>query len=639
MLTLESLFDHDLPELVNGYQRRADQLTLAQNISEVISTGGIGMFEAATGTGKTLSYLLPTMLDNGPFVISTGTKNLQDQIFLKDIPLLRSLFPDKKVALLKGRANYLCPHRLKKHIELKAGSDDVMHDMTTIRVWWGQTRTGDLGEIIDLEEKPQLVPLVTSTRDNCLSSRCPDYLECPLYRAREKAHEADLVIVNHHLLFADLSNKEDHLHALLPAVKAIVVDEAHQIPDIARLFFGQRLSSGQLSELSRDIRTELQLLGSDDPYTLQMTEQLEDVFVALRQLVLESTEDDFSRWLSADASNAIHAVDERLAALAERLHRVSDRSEGLSQCGRRAKAFLDQFALLSENMTGEGASEFPSEEAYVHWLERGERHFVIHLSPLSIAQDMQEIIRQSGAAWVFTSATLAVNQSFAHLENELGVHPDSAAQFTSPFDFNSAVRAWVPPGLPSPGTDEHTVALVEAVRPLIDKNPGRTFFLCTSYRAVRTAHALLKDSQRPILVQGLGSRTNLMTAFRERRGSVLLATQSFWEGVDVSGADLKLLIIDKLPFPNPSDPLFAAQSLALQQSGGNSFSELALPKTILSLKQGFGRLIRSETDMGVFVLGDSRILQRSYGSFVKKNLPAIQWQNNRNDVLRWLENL
>ncbi len=635
MHTLKQLFDDALPALLHDYTVRPGQIDLAEQISGALEEGSIAMFEAGTGTGKTLSYLLPVLMGNGPFLVSTGTKNLQDQLYLKDLPMLSRLFPEKRVALLKGRANYLCPRRLKRHIELEQRSKSVIDDLLTIRQWWSQTATGDLGEILDMEEKPHLAPLVTSTRDNCLGSRCPDYAECPLYRARQKASEADVVVVNHHLLFADIAQREDHLHSLLPAVKGIVLDEAHQVPDTARLFFGQRLSSGQLTELARDVETEQNLLGRDDPETDQINQRFLDSVKRLLDQVLQSDETNFSSWLNNAGRRAIDEVDEQLSALADRLAQVGQRSDGLAQCARRALACLDQFALLSEVIIGD--EDALGSRDYAHWLERGDKRFVLHLSPLSIASDMKDVIEASGAAWVFTSATLTVDRSFKHFATELGVEAEVSAQFDSPFNFDRSVKAWIPPDLPLPGDDLHTQRLIHVVLPLIRINQGRTFVLFTSYRALRLAHSLLMEIDQPLFVQGHGSKSKLIADFRQSSRAILLATQSFWEGVDVSGADLRLLVIDKLPFPNPSDPLFKAQSETISEAGGNSFAALALPRAIISLKQGFGRLIRNESDQGVFVLGDVRMRQRPYGKLIRDNLPPMVWEDDVSKLDGWLK--
>jgi ATP-dependent DNA helicase DinG len=630
MKNLRDIFDL-LASTWPEYSERKGQLDLAINIESVMESGAVGIFEAGTGTGKTLSYLVPAFMSSGTVIISTGTKNLQDQLFQKDLPILQALFPAKRVALLKGRANYLCPQRLKTNIKIHHGNEHIGHQLMEVRSWSARSRTNDLTEILDPEENASLQKLVTSTRDNCLGGKCPEFDECPLYRAREKASQADIIIVNHHLLLADLAQREDNIRSLLPDVTALVIDEAHQIPDIARQFFGQRLSSGQFTELLRDIRAQLTLLGNDDPHSSDYVNALETQLVALKLLMLAGTDPYFERWLDEKSRHVILAVDQALAELGNRLLDVADRSAGLAQCAKRALAMADIFALLTEQADPGGD--------YVHWIERTQGSYTIHLSPLEIGAEFQKVVRDSSASWIFTSATLSVDGSFNHFKSELGVSDEISAIFESPFDYLKSVKAYVPVGLPEPGSQEHTKQLVARCIPLIESNNERTFFLFTSRRALQLAALELKQTGRPLLVQGAKSKVQMLAEFKESPRSVLLGTQSFWEGVDVRGAGLKLLIIDKLPFPNPSDPIYNAQSMVIRRNGGNGFTELALPRTVLSLKQGFGRLMREASDMGLFVLGDSRISSRSYRNYVINNLPEMDWLDKHEDAIAWMRKL
>ena len=630
MQNLSNVFDslvHTWPE----YSVRKGQLELAINIESVMESGAVGVFEAGTGTGKTLSYLVPAFIASGTVIISTGTKNLQDQIFQKDLPVLQKMFPEKRVALLKGRANYLCPQRLKTNIKIDHRNEHLAHQLVEVRGWSIRSRSSDLTEILDPEENEALQKLVTSTRDNCLGSRCPEFNECPLYHAREKASQADIIIVNHHLLLADLTQREDNIQSLLPDVKALVIDEAHQIPDIARQFFGRRVSGGQFTELLRDVRDELSLLGDDDPRSLDFVGALERQLMVLKQLMLAGNDPYFERWLDKKSRRQILAVDQALAELGDRLRVVADRSDGLAQCAKRVLGMADIFALLTEQADSVGD--------YVHWIERTQGDYAIHLSPLEIGAEFQKVVRDSGASWIFTSATLSVDSSFSHFKSELGVSDDISAIFESPFDYLNSVKAYVPSGLPEPGSEDHIKQLVARCVPLIENNDERTFFLFTSHRALQLAAHELKRIGRPLLVQGTKSKIQMLTEFKESSRSVLLGTQSFWEGVDVKGAGLKLLIIDKLPFPNPSDPIYNAQSILIRNNGGNGFTELALPKTLLSLKQGFGRLMREASDMGLFVLGDSRISSRSYRRYVIDNLPEMVWLDKQEDAVAWMQKL
>ena len=665
MVNLDELFSKRLPEYLAGFVVREQQIRLSKKIQNIITAGGRCIYEAGTGTGKTLAYLTPIFASDATAIISTGTKNLQDQLYLKDIPVLQQLYPQKRVALLKGRSNYVCPYHLKQNIKLHQNNRTVMHELTQIRIWHGQTRTGDITEVIDADEHRALLPMVTSTTDNCLGNRCPDFDECPFYRARERASTADVVIVNHHLLFADLSLRDEHSSSLLPEVDVIVIDEAHQVHDVARQFFGQRLSSGMLADLIRELRAELFLLGNDDSETLNSISRLEKSFQLLRQKIGDSEEVSFSDWLNDDNETVVHRIDDALLELGDRLTLVGDRSAGLAQCGRRLFDLADNFAILTERSTGE--------EEYVHWIERhqigraasvrlttppekqkyegasregidnGSRvldehgRFTIHLTPMSIAAEFKSVMESSASAWVLTSATLAVQGSFELLQAELGLEDAETEVFPSPFDYPSLVRGIVIANLPLPGTEEHTLSLVDKVKPLIESHDGRTFFLFTSFRALRLAAQALTLAGRPLLVQGTESKSKLLASFVSQERSVLLATQSFWEGVDVRGADLKLVIIDKLPFPNPFDPMFRAESRKLEQSGRDSFSHISLPRTVLSLKQGFGRLVRQEDDKGVFVLGDSRVLERSYGRYVLQGLPEFPWLTDIGEVEAWLQ--
>ena len=620
-----------LSEVWQDYEVRPGQLELAENIASVIDTGATGLFEAGTGTGKTLSYLIPALLADGQVIVSTGTRHLQDQLFLKDIPMLSGLFPDRRVALLKGRANYLCPYRLGRSLKTRQQSDVIEARLIEFRQWSAQSRTGDLNEFLDLEEAGPLVPLVTSTRDNCLGSRCPDFHQCPLYLARQKALEADLIVVNHHLLFADLAQTDDHVRKLLPHAAAVIVDEAHQITETARQFFGQRLSSGQFIDLVRDVRAELFLLGNDDPATLSLVDGFEKMMNQLRREMLAIDASRFTGWLQGEGRELLHDMDDALADLSTGLRVIADRSEGLRLSAERAQRLLDHFALITEAA--------PEDGDFVQWLDQRESGYTVHLSPVRIANELSPLLADSAASWVFTSATLSVGGSFSHFSNGSGVSDEISAIFPSPFDYETSVKGYLPAELPEPADDRHTKCLVESVLPFIHGNSGRTFFLFTSHRALQEAASILSGIDRPLLVQGQQSKQALMAGFRQLEQSVLLGTQSFWEGVDVRGAGLQLLIIDKLPFPSPGDPLFEGQSRRLKEEGGNPFRDLALPRTAMSLKQGFGRLIREASDAGLFVLGDSRVLKRSYGGYIRSNLPVVHWCDSAVEARAWLGEL
>lgn len=620
-----------LPELWPDYELRSGQLELAENIASVIDQGTIGLFEAGTGTGKTLSYLVPALLTEGQVIVSTGTRHLQDQLFLKDIPLLAPLFPERRVALLKGRTNYLCPYRLQRHLKTSQLSSQIESRLIDVRQWFSTTRTGDLNEFLDLEESGAIMPLITSTRDNCLGSRCPDFDQCPLYRARQKALDSDLIVVNHHLLFADLSQTDDHVRKLLPHASAVIVDEAHQITETARQFFGQRLSSAQFLDLLRDLRAEMALLGNDDPVTINLITQYEATTNKLRSKFLSIDATRFDVWLDNEGKDQLHEVDDALALMTTQLRSIADRSEGLRQCAERAQRLQDQFALITESAV--------AEDEFIHWLDQRESGYIVHLSPVRIADELSPLLAESAASWVFTSATLTVDESFIHFSKESGISDEISAVFPSPFNYESSVRGYVPLDLPDPGNEAFTAQLVQKCLPMIYSNTGRTFFLFTSHKALQEAARMLSGIDRPVLVQGHQSKQALITEFYRRPQSILLGTQSFWEGVDVRGSEMKLLIIDKLPFPSPGDPLFEGQSRRLRHEGGNPFKDLALPRTVMSLKQGFGRLIRESSDSGLFVLGDPRVSKRSYGGYIRSNLPVVHWCETSDEARLWLSGL
>ncbi len=633
MSVLEDIFvaADGLASLLPGFRFRPDQLRLSEQIARLISAGEHGLFEAGTGTGKTIAYLVPALLFNKTVIISTGTKNLQDQLHQRDIPLIQRLVPGKKIALLKGRSNYVCPYRLEMNLKVLRFDAARLSQLQEIRFWQIRSATGDLTEIINPEDDPRLLSLVSSTRDNCLSHKCPSFDRCPVYKAREKASNADLVVVNHHLLFADLALKEESLARLLPEAGAIICDEAHQIPGIARQFFGQRISSSQLYELTRDIKNELTILGNDDPATLMLVAGVEKA-LEMTELKFDGEEQrEFNDWVSPEGKAAIRHLDDRLVSLRDQLQLVSIRSVFLARCYERCVSFADHFAMLSEKSASDGE--------YVHWIERHGKRFTLHLSPVNISSELRELRNAGVSSWIFTSATLTVNNSFHHFVGELGLGDVCQEQYGSPFDFAEQVRAYLPADLPLPGSADHTRRLVEEVRPLIDINPGKTFFLFTSHRALRLAAELMLDMDFPVLVQGEMTRSRLLERFRGEPHCILLATQSFWEGVDVSGADLKLLIIDKLPFPNPSDPLHNAQARIVESRGQRSFNELSLPQAILSLKQGFGRLVRQESDRGLFVIGDPRLQQRVYGGDIIRNLPPMQWLDDKVSAIAFLRQL
>lgn len=624
----------ELSSIVPGFVSRPVQLEMAQVISDAILAGNNALLEAGTGTGKTFAYLIPLIAAGKKAIISTGTKALQDQLFFKDLPLITSLFKGRiKVALLKGRANYVCPERLDKSLKVISGSSSggVLDKLERVRQWSTRTGSGDLTELSDFHNDPALISMITSTRDNCLGSSCSRFDECPLYRARDHANDADLVVVNHHLLFADLALKEDNLAQLLPTVEVVIVDEAHQIPEVARQFFGSRIGSGQIMELARDIRRELSLLGNDDPQLLMAIAELESAIesmsVAAKSVPVENGRElfDLTYWLEFSGAESVENVDMALGDVLQVLQIAAQRSRGLEHCMQRTIRIIDQFTLLTEPNA--------LDETYVHWMQLRERGFVVHLSPVSISTELANHFNNGLPAWLFTSATLAVGNQFDHIRTSLGLDQDVIEkQFDSPFDYQNQVLGYIPQGLPVPGTDEHTSKLIEVIRPFIKE---KSLILFTSHRALKLASELLiAQEDLTIFYQGQLPKAELLQRFRQASQCILLATQSFWEGIDLRGADLRCLIIDKLPFANPEDPVSRAMIKSIGAAGGNGFMEYLLPQAIISLKQGFGRLIRQESDQGLFILGDPRVNSKSYGNLVLNSLPQMRWTGDEQEALQ-----
>jgi ATP-dependent DNA helicase DinG len=628
-LTRESEF----VKKIAGFTVRPSQIAMATFVQESIAKKCNALIEAGTGTGKTYAYLLPALSSGKKIIISTGTKNLQDQLFYQDLPLVNGKHY-YKLAILKGRSNYLCPQRLNNNLSSLSSQNNkaVLADLVNVRDWSLRSETGDLTELIDISQKSALLPMVSSNADNCLARECDYFDKCPVYKARDKAKAAELVVVNHHLLFSDLILEEEKSMSLLPDAEIVVIDEAHQIVDIARQFFGDKLSTHQFVELIKDIQREQIILGRDDP---ELTECLLSLSQMLNNFVDQvlASEDELRDLLKKQAiQESVEDLDMGLGDLAHRLRLVEGRSSGLSHCAKRIHRLIDAFTQMTEVNADE--SEF------AHWIERSPRSFALFLTPLSVAKDLAGMFSGSDKTWIFVSATLTIGGEFEHIKDNLGLVDVMEGKFDSPFNYFKQVSAYVPQDLPPTGNDLHTKKLLEAVLPLIRMNSGRTFYLFTSIRAMNLSAQLLKNEYDvTYLVQGSLPKKQLLEKFAQLNRCVLLATNSFWEGVDVRGADLRCLIIDKLPFASPASPLVRAQLRAIEVNGGNGFTDYSLPEAAISLKQGFGRLIREESDHGLFVLGDNRINKHSYGKLLINSLPKMKWITNQAEALSYLEKL
>jgi ATP-dependent DNA helicase DinG len=607
--------------------RRAQQ-EMAARIEEALAHGGRFIAESGTGTGKTFAYLVPALLSGKKVLISTGTRHLQDQLFRRDLPLVReALGLPVHTALLKGRSNYLCLHRLER-AEGEARGARFARELAVIRDFARRTRGGDLAELGSLPEDSDLWPLVTSTPDNCLGSQCPRFDDCFVNRARREALAADMVVINHHLFFADLVLREEGFGNLLPGAEAVIFDEAHQLPEIASNFFGVNLSSHQLVELCRDAVTE-ELSERSMVEGIVETAQSTEKAVADLRLAMGA---DARRgaWEILDRQpgfhTAVEALTERLRQLAERLEQAAPKGQGLATVSRRAQDLFDRLLRVTDNAHGD----------HVAWFETGARSFGFHLTPLDIAPAFRAHT-EGKRAWVFTSATLAVAGRFDHIIRNLGLEDADTALWQSPFDYANQALLYLPEGLPQPSAPDYTQRVVERALPVIEASRGRAFFLFTSHRALQQAAGLLAGRlPYPLLVQGEAPRAELLERFRTLGNAVLLGAASFWEGVDVRGEALSCVIIDKLPFASPDDPVFQARARALEEAGHNPFIEHQLPEAVIALKQGVGRLIRDYGDRGVLVLCDPRLRSKGYGRVFLDSLPPMARTRDLGDVQRFL---
>ena len=631
MRELKSWFGPDglLAQRLSSFRPRPSQAEMATAVAKAIRSRGCLVAEAGTGTGKTLAYLVPAVLSGQKVIVSTATKTLQDQLFRKDLPLVREVSGRGiRAALLKGRGNYLCLYRLENVLGFLPGYDERdARALENLHRWSKITHSGDIAEAVDVPESSPLWPSVTSTVDNCLNQECPMFNDCFLVKARNAALEADVVVINHHLLWADWTLRNDGFGKLLPEAQAIVVDEAHQFLESATLFLGLSLSARQFSELAHDLVTERLKDARDVPDLLDEAERLENRAADLRLALGETSRREAWRAVAENPAvlQALAALRQKLGDLAALLKPLAVRGKGLESCCKRS---FDLCNRLDEFLA-------PDALDTVRWFETRKRSFTLNRTPLAIGEEFGKFRGQSQAAWIFTSATLAVDGRFEHFTGQLALHGAECRTWDSPFDFRKQSLLYLPPGLPDPGVPGYTVAVVEAAMPVLQASRGRAFFLFTSHQALQEAAGLLQGCGYPLFIQGSQPKPALLELFKRAGNGVLLGTASFWEGVDVQGSALSCVIIDKLPFASPGDPVLSARLDTLRRAGADPFRDFQLPAAIISLKQGVGRLIRDYGDRGVLMLCDPRLLSRSYGKLFLSSLPDIPRSRSLADVERF----
>lgn len=621
---------------IEGFSHRPQQQEMAAAIGRVLEQRSVLICEAGTGTGKTFAYLVPALMSGLKVIISTGTKNLQDQLFHRDLPMVRqSLSSPISTALLKGRANYLCIHRLDNTLveEIRITREQV-GQLQAIRQWSNTTRSGDIGEISSIPEDAAIWPIVTSNTDNCLGQECPAYSKCHLVEARKRAQEADLVVINHHLLCADLALKEEGFGELLPSADCFILDEAHQLPEVASNFFGATVSGRQLQELAKDTIIEIHKEAKDTPQLIERAEALKKSAGDLRLAFgLEAKRGAWSEVAdNPSVKQQLERVLESLEQLTEGLKAIEGRDKGLDSCKDRSEQL--RLRLLQLQDDGEVSEE--SDTASIRWFETTRQGFRLNRTPLEIAGIFRGVMQQHPAAWVFTSATLAVGEKFDHFIHQLGLDQAETHCWDSPFDYPRQALWYVPKGVPEPNHPDFNRAVSDLSIPILQASQGRAFLLYTSHRALQEAADYLADKlDFPLLVQGTAPRTELVERFRELGNAVLLGTSSFWEGVDVRGEALSCVIIDKLPFASPGDPVLQARIDALRKRGGNPFMEFQVPQAAIALKQGAGRLIRDERDTGLLVVCDPRLINKPYGKIFIRSLPPMTKSQDPEVVTRF----
>lgn len=636
MPTIKDVFSESgrLSESIDGYRPRQAQTTMASAVTTAIDNASSVIIEAGTGTGKTFAYLAPVMLSKGKAIVSTGTKNLQEQLYHRDLPVIRkALASNRKTALLKGRANYLCLHRLAQHGGNSTLIDvEVLDELSTVRAWANTTQSGDIGEIKALPEDARVIPVVTSTVDNCLGRDCPDYENCYLVKARKEAMEADVVVVNHHLFFADMALRDTGFGELIPEAQCIIFDEAHQIPEIASEYFGEAISTRQLSEISKEITLLYRTVMKDAEQLERASEKVRMLANDLRLLFPNTPQK--GNWLHAirrdEVAEQVSRVESAIGVLYDVFKLHLGRDKDLDNLFERVVQCREKLALFTTT----------EHDGMSLWYETTPRHLVLHMTPLSIAAKFRSFVENDERGWVFTSATLAVDDDFSHFQRRMGLENAETLMLESPFEYSRQAMLCVPRYLPEPHVPAMRQQLVSVAKTLIEASGGRCFLLFTSHAALQSvAKALKSDIENPILVQGSTSKQALLNDYLADTNAVLLGTGAFWEGVDVRGNALVCVMIDKLPFASPDDPLLQARLEECKKKGGNPFGSIQIPQAVISLKQGAGRLIRDPDDAGVLVICDNRLVTKQYAQTFLASLPTMKRTRDLNEVVSFLRGI
>ena len=638
---IEEFFKNSGPlsEGVINFHEREDQVEMAKIVNEAIEEKNSLIVEAGTGVGKTFSYLVPALINGGKVVISTATKNLQDQLFFKDIPTIRdALKIPIDINILKGRSNYICQLRMENALHegqfLNKEDAKYIHEIKKIS---DHSESGEISEFNNIPEKSTVWPFVTSTKENCMGQDCEFYKSCFLIKARKKAITSEVVIVNHHLFFADLVLKDAELSEILPKASTVIFDEAHQIPEIASIFFGQNISTNQIIYLIQDAQQILSNHIKDKEKLVELSKSIIDIANSLSSFF-----DQRNQRIGVEKIEKLDSFQEKIIDLTRELENLYKFFNAYSEQDLEFKKLSDRTKEIISKLKNWNKG---TDQNYVYWIEIFFKSIQFNITPISVADNFRRFQQTNETAWIFTSATLAVNSSFNHFQSLMGLENAKTKLLKSPFDYSKNAYLYVPKDMPETSSRLFNIHLVGQVYPLLVAAKGRAFILSTSIKSMNEITTLLKDEFEknniiyPILTQGTGSKTKLLEQFKTHGNAILIGSLSFWEGVDVRGSELSLVIIDKLPFQSPGDPIFESKINMLSAKGINAFMTFQLPKAIISLKQGAGRLIRDEMDKGVLMICDQRIVSKPYGKKFWRSLPDFKRTREQDDVIEFLKHL